>query len=62
MSGKFFIRKLNYTTLDIHEMSALDAFIEEAVKSKTLNPLNGDVSDSHLNARGGENRHPWKYI
>ena len=25
---------------------------------RLLNPLNGDVSDSHLNARGGENRHP----
>ena len=26
----------------------------------SINPLNGDVSDSHLNVRGGENRHPWK--
>ena len=28
----------------------------------TINPLNGDVSDSQLNARGGQNDHALKYI
>ena len=28
---------------------------------KTVNPLNGDVSDSQLNAGGGQNDHAWKY-
>ena len=27
-----------------------------------INPLNGDVSDSQLNARGGQNDHALKYI
>ena len=27
-----------------------------------VNPLNGDVSDSQLNARGGQNDHALKYI
>ena len=32
------------------------------VSSAKLNPLNGDVSDSQLNARGGQNDHALKYI
>ena len=43
---------LLYVSWNIYQMAFLENF----------NPLNGDVSDSQLNARGGQNDHALKYI
>ena len=40
----------------IHHSRHFDEFVKWYI-----NPLNGDVSDSQLNA-GGQNDHAWKYI
>ena len=42
--------------------SRLSMIAELKQKNIGFSPLNGDVSDSQLNARGGQNDHALKYI
>ena len=51
---------MQYNDLFIKENIDLDILkgLNDDECMDMFNPLNGDVSDSHLNARGGENRHP----